>query len=95
MNLEEKQTALTAKFIKEFGELEADKEPAIKYYKCGTIFIVEDTRAILAQVEANKYCLISLRNGNRWDNPITLENENNNISFTNINKLAIGEVVPE
>jgi hypothetical protein len=40
--------------------------------KTGDRFWVGDYECVLAQVEANRYALICLSDGNRWDDPVTL-----------------------
>lgn len=95
MDLEEKQFALTSEFMKEFHELEADKEPVIKYYKCGDIFEVSNKDCILAQVEAQKYCLIVCASGNRMVDPILLEHASYEIPLTSVQKLTMYDVIPK
>jgi len=45
-----------------------------KLYKLGDRFIREGNEYILAQPLTNKVCLISLINGNRWEEPYPVEN---------------------
>ena len=44
-------------------------------YKIGQLFLtLSDVAYVLAQTERNKVCLICLRTGNRWRDPVSVSN---------------------
>lgn len=56
-------------------------------YKCGQRFRLDSEIYILAQTEQKKVALISLSNGNRWTDPISVWNVNS-ISQSELQKMA-------
>lgn len=76
-----------------------DKYPNTKDVKVGNIYILQreepykDIRFILAQVRENEHCLISLENGNRWHNPLVLnERERRNYGDQEFTKQDIAQI---
>lgn len=93
MTLNEKQEALTQKFIKEFNELKEDPKPILISYKCGSRFMLDGTEHILASVGIDKYTLISLRNGNRYKNPMVMtRTENRTITLPDIERMGSPDI---
>lgn len=95
MTLEDKQEALTKKFLKEFNELKEDPKPVCKTYKCGSRFMLDKVEHILASVGVNKYTLISLKNGNRYKNPMYITpTDNSTLTLTDIKRMSASNIQP-
>jgi hypothetical protein len=61
-------------------------------YKPGDLFLNSKTTFssdvfILAQVEADKWCLVGLNDGNRWNDPVELEQTQEGVEIPDDSKL--------
>ena len=71
-DLEDMLTVLKSGCNLEYMVVVPSEEKCVDTYKIGDRFMYHEEEYILAQVDYKECCLISLENGDRWDNPVKI-----------------------